>query len=765
MILIILTVSVIKGQGIVQGIVIDDENGQPLQYATFVLYNNALDSLIKGTITDENGEFKCSDIRYGSYKAKIDFVSFESKTFDIAINNSQKKINLGKIKLRQKTQNLSEIVIYAPDKKYKSLVDRTVVRFDTTDIKTNPIVLKALKTVPGITIDDRTSNIKMLGSENVMVMVNGILRNSLELKSLKTEDVEQVELITNPSSEYNSEYTSIINIILKKKERYGLTLDLTLNGYTNNIYNFSNAKITYGFGKLIINGSYQLFSRKSKEDIKEHYYNNDLTSEYRLEEYDKKTRKQLGHYFNYGFDYIINGNNLVSFVGNYNYYMQEIPSFLYGTSYNSSILTQEIQSLKTSKFDDKGYNYSIFYSHNFKKELQKINLLANYYYADMFSDNYTNNETNNLNGDTSYYYISSLLHNQKESILLEADYNHPFNKTSSLKLGYSFCKREFNNSVKNNGSLENINYTNHQQNAFLNYQKEWKNLSFATGLRYEYLIITINDSIDNIHNNHLPYLSLKYKISNKSSISFSYSNRMKYPQHYQIDPFTIYLDSLTVWQGNPNLKPEKKDRFELTHSYFKNDIFINSRLYLRYNHNPIQSTVFIGQNNVKTNKWSNIGYFYKIGANLNTSFKLFKKIEFNPSIDFFYEEFNNNSQIWNGYSYEFSLSPTLSLKHNLNLGMNLYYIGESVMYQGYQTQTPFFDFFLSKTLFKEQASISIDIVPFDDYYTYKYKEEDFYYYRREVERYKNINIEFIYSFNRGNDINKVDTKTKLEKDF
>lgn len=229
----------VRSQGIVRGVVRDSVSKEGLQNATFVLYN-VYDSLIVGTITNEKGAFLCKNIPVGAYKAKVSYVTFEPKIIYVTVSSGTKNINLSDIWLTHNNHVLKEVIVKASGSKFHQLVDKATITFDSSDYRAKPLVIDALKGISGVTVDKR-SEIKIMGAENVLLLVDGMTKSAMELQTIRTEDVERVEMTTNPSSEYDSEYAAVVNVILKKRKQYGLSLDAKLNGYTGNIYNFSGS--------------------------------------------------------------------------------------------------------------------------------------------------------------------------------------------------------------------------------------------------------------------------------------------------------------------------------------------------------------------------------------------------------------------------------------------------------------------------------------------------------------------------------------------
>lgn len=761
----IFSLNAVQAQGIIKGYVTDSK-GKALEYSSLRLLNIKDSSLAKGSITDDKGYFILNKVDFGHYLLKIDFVAFEQKRIKIELNKKNKHINLKEIKLKRNIIELDGVVVKGKVVSYKELVDRTIIKFDSIDIINKPTALRALKKIPGAIVDIQSGNVNILGEKNVLVLINGVKRPSVELKSIRTADIDSVEFITTPSSKYDSEYSSVINIIVKNKKTYGLSLDVFLNYYTKNIYNSSDAKIEYGFGKFKIYAYYDLYLNRVPKVYEINRKNETDTNNY---EYSSKEednlRKNIRNYFNYGFDYFINDKNFLSFIADYNNYYSEIFTTLKADIYiNDDFIESQILN-RNKTFNKQAYNYSLFYKKKIKNQGQQITFISSYYNADMNTNQLNNGYIIDKSNVSQEYKIKNKLRYQKETMFFKIDYSHPFGKKFNFETGYHLYMRNFNDCYNDEKQIYNFIYQDAKHSSYIYLNSNYKKNNIAIGLRAEYLDLLIADSVPNNYIHFIPNISLQKNINNHNSVSLGYNRRLKYPRYLQLNPFIVTEDSLNVWQGNPYLKPNQQDNYNLNYSFKKNDFYIKSILYYNYSKNDIQYFFSLDDNNVKHRIFKNIGIHTKYGLKERASFPLFKILILNPAVNIFYENYKDETDTWKGLCYACSISPEIRLKNKLTFGASFYYKSKTTKFQGYEKRIPWISFFVTKSFFKNKGNIYIGLNPINYYYIYFYEGNGFYMKEKEIKKYKNIFIEFSYSFNQGKKIRKEKKETHLERDF
>ncbi|MBO4771138.1 MAG: carboxypeptidase regulatory-like domain-containing protein, partial [Bacteroidales bacterium] len=210
--------------GTITGKIVDARTGQPVEYATVAVYNQANNSLVTGTITDNDGKFSIDGLKNGTYILKASFIGYDPLEIrDIEVTGSVKQ--LGTIKLSTSDAEIEEVEVTAKKKDISYQLDKKVINLSTDINADNGSAADALEGVPSVDVDI-DGNVSLRGSSNFTVLIDGkptALDAADVLKQTPAAMIENIEIITNPSAKYDPEGTTgIINLVTKKNVVQGL---------------------------------------------------------------------------------------------------------------------------------------------------------------------------------------------------------------------------------------------------------------------------------------------------------------------------------------------------------------------------------------------------------------------------------------------------------------------------------------------------------------------------------------------------------------
>ncbi|MGB8705538.1 MAG: TonB-dependent receptor, partial [Gillisia sp.] len=214
----------------VSGKVIEEGTKTPLEYATISITSPSDPKYLNGGVTDEKGNFSI-EVPQGTYNIKIEFISFESKSFKNKMVNSN--LDLGTVALSESSANLDEVVVRSETTQVEVRLDKKIYNIGKDLTTAGGTVSDALNNVPSVAVDVE-GGISLRGNDNVRVLINGKpsamagFGSTDVLGQLPADAIERVEVITSPSARYDAEGTAgIINIILKKEKTLGFNGSLT----------------------------------------------------------------------------------------------------------------------------------------------------------------------------------------------------------------------------------------------------------------------------------------------------------------------------------------------------------------------------------------------------------------------------------------------------------------------------------------------------------------------------------------------------------
>ena len=577
----------------IKGQLSSKEQGK-LDEVTLQLLRAADKSLVKIEVADASGNFRFDKIPAGKYVLHTqnpNYLKYESDTILLSANT-----DLGKISLLRSENALKEVTITAAKPLVQQLYDKTVINVANSITAVGSTALEVLAKAPGITVD-QNDNIAMRGRQGVQVMINGKLVPmsgqdlANMLRSMSAEEIEKIDLITNPSAKYDASGNSgIIDIRLKKGNKAGTNGSLSLS-YGRGEYSKFNPSVTINSKTKNLNvfGSYNYGYREdySKLDILRDFYSNSgqMTG-----------GNDYNNYFKFGFnnhnlrvgaDYNLGKKVILGFSANGILSKGDITSDSRALSFNSS-------DQNTGSFITAGNNspergngsFNLNYKHTLDTAGRELS--ADLDYASFRNDEIQNYLTNyydlQQNPTRTPYNLYGDLSGRLSIKSAKVDYSQPVKAwDAKLEAGLKsswvtsdndvlFSDRSNGGDVVDAGKSNHFIYKENINAAYLNGSKKWDKLSLQLGLRVENTIaegvqLKGNDSFEKNYTQFFPSGYLGYKFSDNNDLGVSLSRRINRPSYRQLNPFKVFLDPATSSSGNPFLNPEITSSFELTHTF------------------------------------------------------------------------------------------------------------------------------------------------------------------------------------------------------
>lgn len=230
-------------------------------------------------------------------------------------------------------------------------------------------------------------------------------------------------------------------------------------------------------------------------------------------------------------------------------------------------------------------------------------------------------------------------HTQERNTMLSLQYTEPFGDINRLAVDYSmqlFSSRDHKNVFTTKAGNESLfdslqsyitEYSYLQHMAGIKYQLSIKNLTAGIGLRGQFFSGNNRNIYEatTIHNNkisYIPVLSLRYKLPNSSELNFTYVGNMQPPDISMLRASPNYQDSLNIFTGNPELKPEVQNNFAINYNRFT--LKTGSSLWADINYNRILNRI--------VNKITMVGnkqYIQPVnvdGSNMTASFNFSRNV-------------------------------------------------------------------------------------------------------------------------------------------
>ncbi|MDW8549038.1 TonB-dependent receptor [Epilithonimonas ginsengisoli] len=448
---------------------------------------------------------------------------------------------------------------------------------------------------------------KIIGKNNAVIFINGRKTNmdaeSLTqfLKNTPAENIQKIEVITLPGSEYQVESSDgIINIVLKKKMTDGLNGNLRM-GNSQSYYNSSYAGLSINYRKDKLGISSNI---NTSQNIQEQYYilrNGNDRSSNQSEGRVSDPNKNLGGYLN--IDYQLNDNSNLALT--YNSWANKSngsTSNLFNTVKSDSAgIKKTLYNYTKNLENSRSYNNSVNLNYEWKTDTlgSKLNLNAAYLNYKRFqnADNITYNSDAIQTIGNRMVQITQSTPQIINNFSFLGDYIKKFKNDLTVSVGGNFNKTKTDNDTKSdtfiynynaNGNLvstipsSNPNHFIYDENiygAYLTFEKKFSDkFSGKIGSRYEITNSvgkSDNSDFSNIernYNNLLPYVSINYAINDKNNISYAFSSRMRRPSFWELNPVKNILTYVNYTQNNPFVKASSVYTNEFTYM-FKNSYF------------------------------------------------------------------------------------------------------------------------------------------------------------------------------------------------
>jgi outer membrane receptor protein involved in Fe transport len=708
--------TVAGGKGTVSGRLIDGANNQALDYATVALINKASNQVAKSLQTDAQGNFKLSGVANGRYQIRITFVSYLTYTKDsLIISDARPAIQLGTIRMRQSKGTLKEVVVTGQRSQIQLGTDKKVFSVDQSLVSQGGSATDLLANVPTVQVDV-DGNVNLRGSSNVRVLINGkpsaLTGSSVSdiLQSIPASSIENIEVITNPSSKYDAEGQSgIINIILKKNASLGFNGSVSGTAGTQKTYN-GNLNLAYQTSKINIFTNY---SYRRGDRIGNGFTNktitagNDVTTQ---NQQSDQTFSFKGHNIRTGIDYNLDKNNTLSLSNNIN--IRDRDRFQNGTTNTAlnNVATQVLGQNNSSYGTGTNLDFNLDYVHRFAKPKEELTTNIGYSTERNSNTDFLNTTRLYLPSNFDPFYQNNYTKGRQGNLNLQADYTLPL-KDGKLEAGYrtTINRSENDYTVDTAGvatgpflrqfdQTYNFVYKENVNAVYTNYQHQFGKYGVQVGLRLEDAHISTELTTaqattgqTNFKNDYFrvyPSVFLTDKLTENQTLQLSYTRRVSRPRDRQISPFLDRSNPLNFQQGNPYLLPEDIHSFELSYINYYKALTLTSSLYYRLTNNNIQNIQQPYGNSLDTT----LNTFQNIKSASNAGYELIAKVSPSSALDFtfnanvFYRYIDGVPEYriptTSGWSYNGNLTANIKPLPKLGFQLRGDYQGRQVIAQG-----------------------------------------------------------------------------------
>lgn len=697
------------------GKIVDAAN-KGVEAASVILITTKMDTATKkpkevivgGMLTTNTGDFSVENVPlFGRYKLKITGIGYQSiekqVAFDMPKNRSSISAgdpsamlgaldkDLGNIKLELDNHVLNNVTVTASKPLLQLGIDRKIFNVEKNIVSAGGTAVDVMKNVPSLNVDI-DGNVT-LRNATPQIFVDGRPTN-LSLDQIPADAIESVEIITNPSAKFDASggTAGILNIVMKKNRRVGYSGSLRANVDSRGKVG-GGGDINIRQNKVNFFASGMLNQRKSISNGTTTRNTILGSNDYFTTQHDKSIQNFNFGFIRGGFDYFIDNRNTFTLNGTLVRGHGKPGTTSTIDSLINSNFTKEDYRISNSNSNFRNFGSQFSYKHNFPKNGHELTADATY--------NKGKNDNNTLISTSDYLMPQKTLNKEfgqkqnisgtNDNLIVQTDYSNPLTDHSKLEAGARASVRKVNSSSlyysdsMNHGdyfftSTTIYNSRDNVYAAYATFSNQVKKFGYQVGLRAESSSYhgELPDKGQTFTTNFpislFPSVFLTDKISDNDQLQLNYSRRINRPNFFQLFPFVDSSDLFNVTAGNPDLKPEFTNSFELSYSKtFKNRDNFLATLYYKRTTNLI--TRFYDTTTSKKyiiNTFINANNSYVTGLELISKNSIAKWWDLTTNLNLFTAKINISGQSSPDQfpSYFFKLNNSFKLPKNFSLQLS-----------------------------------------------------------------------------------------------
>ncbi|HVI31986.1 TonB-dependent receptor domain-containing protein [Phenylobacterium sp.] len=553
-------------------------------------------------------------------------------------------------------KTVGEVVVSGAAQDVRTSIDRTSYDVAKDLQSVTGSIGDALRNVPSVEVDVQ-GNVSLRGDPNVTIMIDGkpsgMFRGegrAAALQNLPADQIERVEVITNPTAAFNPERAAgVINLVTKKTRKAGWSGSVrAMRGSEGR----ANGGLSGGFNsrKLTLSGDVSFRSDPQKYNFVEERERLDPASGALAKSRDGTAQIGEGRIWNLrgSADYDPDPANRIGV---------EVRRFDMKIGLD---MYQHYEGL------DAGGSPVRVFDRFGRSDPRRINTEGSVSWRRKFTGEdhelvtHLSREETEVDGGGRRGFISGRLppapdlfeDYRQDNLLAETelkiDYTRPMPAEGKLKAGYALERDD--NRYDDRGSrgpssdalvlepaLTNLfRFEQAIQAAYVTYEQPFGDLTLLGGLRLEQVEIDVDQVTQDVRASQdyvrlYPSLHASWRLSDARRLSASYSRRVQRPSAFELNPFLQFIDPFNYWQGNPFLKPQVTDSFEAAFQHRDGGTLYLATVYWRQSRDGVTEVVRDLGGGVLLRTRENLGESRAAGLELVANGKLTNRLSYNLS--------------------------------------------------------------------------------------------------------------------------------------
>ena len=698
----LLAVPRIKGQ------IIEAGSKNPIDFADILLYAKGDSTPVFHASSGADGYFFINELKDGEYNLLIKLIGYDLYSRpEVKLSAANPSVDLGVIELKPLEVGLEEVEIVAKKRQIVYKLDKKVIEASSNIRASGGTAVDILENTPSIRVDAE-GEVSFRGSSGFTVYVDGkpgVFSGTQALEQIPAGQIENIEIITTPSARHDTDGdVGIINIITKKKFQYGLSGMVNLTGstaFSRGVDFLLNQQDRVS--RWYVGGNWSDHLRKSDFNQQKTTIVNGLTTTSRSD--GPRESNNFNYSLKAGWNYTLPKTTFnLDLEGGYG-----------GRTRNGDLDYTEKRSAADGIIEEGNYNsrdkYNIHETYylgtaGFTRQFnEKEHLLSGSFYL-------------KYGGNALEYFQSDLFDKQQArqqghraweeehrwTVRGNADYSYPYSESGHLEAGYQYFsyledgdyRMQFWDPEKKEfywrEDIYNTYYFQRGINSVYTILADsYSNFDFQAGIRGEHTHTVLRSSkewANRLKNRFefFPSVHLGYTFKNEHHLLISYSHRTTRPQLFYMEPYISYRDYYSAEIGNPDIRPEYIDSYELNYKKNIREHTLSASIFHRSRRDKIERLRVPYEAGVTLDSMANVGHDYATGMELNGQIQMSHQwnVNINGSL-YRYKvenEFKTGGKNEKSTNYEVALNNSFDTGKYTRIQFDGNFVGPSVTTQG-----------------------------------------------------------------------------------
>ncbi|NBC25880.1 MAG: TonB-dependent receptor [Bacteroidetes bacterium] len=722
--------------------VIVDQDGRPVPGANISLLDETEADTITGTASDSKGEFTLQHSA-GNYVLLVSFISYQDVKQPVTLTSGQ-PLDVGKITLIPKQSELDEVLVEGERSYMQMNFDSRSFNVGDDITSLGGSALDVLDNVPSVSTDFE-GNVSLRGNQGVQVLINdrpsSLLRSGTDaLSTIPASMIEEIEIITNPSSRYAAEGTAgIINIKLVDNQELGLNGSVQSNvGYPQD----HSVGTNLNYNKNSINWFLNLdFEYEREPENGRTFQSVNADTSFAFSESSDVTEQEVEGTVYFGADFFLPAEQILTISSRISIedgeedrerlfidYLTGSDEIFRSVGSDWDILRQtNRRDIEDKRESD--YSTRLQYEKKFPGDDHRLTVDADYEFGSESEDSRLFEVIEQGAADPQNQ--RTFANEDYREFRMDADYEVSVGTQgrfeAGMRLDYDWEDTDYRAEERVNnewvdleegvGANDNFSYLENVNALYMNYNGGISDFTYQLGVRAENTRIRseldqTGDESEQNYMNLFPSVFLSYSLNRKNSFQVSYSRRISRPWSGLLLPFTEITDSRSRRIGNPDLEPEFGNSYEAGYLRTWESGSILSSLYYRYRTGVVERVSTVGENGITTRRPINLATEEAWGIEFSGDQDLLDNLQLSGSLNLFQSNRKGEFQGDRVESESDSFTSRMRLRWGFlsswNFQTNVFYRGPERTTQGREEASAFWGAGLSKDLLDGRATLSLN---------------------------------------------------------